>query len=312
MPWPIALALGGGAASALFALAATLGTPGALIFAYLTQLPLFAVGLSQGATFAAIAGAVAAAVLILAESGLFAAIFIALNAAPAWLLTRLALQSRTAPDGTVEWYPPGLLVTWLTTLAVAGLATAYLFFGGAEGGLPGAVERFLRTGLTLMVGGSEAQIEGAVRAVAPLFPSIVLVSWMIMVVVNGALAQGVLVRFGHNRRPTPRIADIELPRWALVPVAAALALAILGEGSPAHFGANLSLVLCLPFLFVGLAVVHAIARRQPLRWAILVGTYAVVMIFGWPAAALIILGFVEQWAGLRRRFGGPPPADRES
>lgn len=312
MPSPVLLAMGGGVASALFALAATLGTPGAIIFAYLTQLPLFAVGLSQGATFAAIAGAVAAGVLVLAENGLFAAIFIALNAVPAWLLTRLGLQSRTAADGTVEWYPPGLLVTWTTGMAVVMLTAAYVAFGSAEGGLPGVVERFLRTGIRMMVGGQDAQIEGAVRAIAPLFASIVLVSWMIMVVVNGTLAQGVLVRFGKNRRPTPRVADIELPRWALAVVAVGLAMAILGGGTIGHYGANLSLVLCLPFLFLGLAVVHAFARRQKLRWAILVGTYAAVMIFGWPAAALIILGFVEQWAGLRQRFGGPPPADGES
>lgn len=132
-----------------------------------------------------------------------------------------------------------------------------------------------------------------------------------MVVVNGALAQGALVRFGHNRRPTPRVSDIELPRWALGPVAAGPALAILGDGVPAHFGSNLSPVLCLPFFFVGLAVVHAYARRRPLRWVILVGTYAAIMVFGWPAAALVVLGFVEQWAGIRRRLGEPPSAERE-
>lgn len=311
MPAPVIQAFGAGLASAAFALAATLGTPGAIIFAYLTQLPLFAVGLGQSAGMLAIAGAMAAAMLILLESGLFAAIFLAINVLPAYWLTRLAMLNQEMPDGSVGWYPPGLLVSWLTGMAVAGLVLAYIGFSGAEGGLPGTVERFLQAGLTLMVGGSEAQIERAVGAIAPLFPSIVLVSWMVMIAVNGALAQALLVRFGYNRRPTPRVSDIELPRWALVPVAAALALAILTDGTAGHFGSNLSLVLCLPFFFVGLAVVHAYARRQPLRWVILVGIYAAVMIFGWPAMALVILGFVEQWAGIRRRLGEPPPADKE-
>ncbi|BBK42662.1 hypothetical protein STVA_26820 [Allostella vacuolata] len=311
MQSPVLHAFGAGLASALFALAATLGTPGAIIFAYLTQLPLFAIGLGHSAALLAISGAVAAAVLTVVENGLFAVVFIAVNVLPAYWLARLALLNRPLPDGTAQWYPPGLLVTWLTGMAVAGLLAAYIAFGGAEGGLPGAVERFLRAGLAMMVGGPEAQIDRAVGAVAPLFPSVVLVSWMVMVVVNGALAQGALVRFGHNRRPTPRVSDIELPRWALGPVAAGLALAILGDGVPAHFGSNLSLVLCLPFFFVGLAVVHAYARRRPLRWVILVGTYAAIMVFGWPAAALVVLGFVEQWAGIRRRLGEPPSAERE-
>jgi hypothetical protein len=311
MQAPVLHAFVAGLASALFALAATLGTPGAIIFAYLTQLPLFAVGLGHAAGMLAISGAVAAAILILLESGLFAAIFLVINVLPAYWLTRLALLERVRPDGDVDWYPPGLLVTWLTGMAVAGLVAAYVAFAGSEGGLPGTVERFLRAGLSMMVGGPEAQIERAVGAVAPLFPSIVLVSWMVMVVVNGALAQGALVRFGRNRRPTPRVSDIELPRWALAPVAVALALAVLGGGVASHFGSNLSLVLCLPFFFVGLAVVHAYARGRSLRWVILVGTYVAVMVFGWPAMALVILGFVEQWAGIRRRLGEPPSAEKE-
>jgi hypothetical protein len=131
----------------------------------------------------------AAAMLILLESGLFAAIFLAINVLPAYWLTRLAMLNRELPDGSVGWYPPGLLVSWLTGMAVGGLVVAYVGFSGAEGGLPGTVERFLQAGLTLMVGGSEAQIERAVGAIAPLFPSIVLVSWMVMIAVNGALAQ---------------------------------------------------------------------------------------------------------------------------
>ena len=70
-------------------------------------------------------------------------------------------------------------------------------------------------------------------------------------------------------------------------------------------------MLCVPFFFVGLAVIHAYAKTKPLRWVILFGTYASVLVFGWPAAALVILGFVEQWTGMRRRLGGPPSAERE-
>lgn len=312
MSWPLVHVLLGGAASALFYLAATLGTPGALIFAYLTQLPLFAVGLSQGAANAAVSGAIAAALLIVAESGLFSVVFILLNAAPAWLLTRLALQERTLPDGSLQWYPPGMLVTWLTGLAVAGMTLAYLYFGVAEGGLPGAIDRFLRFGLGQMIAAPEDQIDAVVRMVAPIFPSVLLMSWMLMTVVNGALAQGALVRFGRNLRPTPRVADIDLPRWALVPMAIGLALAVVVGGALGHYGTNLSLVLCLPFFFLGLAVVHAFARQRALRWPILIGIYALVIVFGWPAAALVVLGFVEQWAGIRQRFSGAPPPDRES
>ena len=84
------------------------------------------------------------------------------------------------------------------------------------------------------------------------------------------------------------------------------------SGSASVTESRRSTVLCLPFFFLGLAVVHAFARRRALRWPILFGIYGLVIVFGWPAAALVVLGFVEQWAGIRQRLGGPPPADRES
>lgn len=111
MQSPVLHAFGAGLASALFALAATLGTPGAIIFAYLTQLPLFAIGLGHSAALLAISGAVAAAVLTVVENGLFAVVFIAVNVLPAYWLARPALLNRPLPDGTAQWYPPGLLVT---------------------------------------------------------------------------------------------------------------------------------------------------------------------------------------------------------
>ena len=42
-------------------------------------------------------------------------------------------------------------------------------------------------------------------------PGIVAASWMIMLVANGALAQGVLARFGANWRPSPDLAGLGLP-----------------------------------------------------------------------------------------------------
>ena len=51
------IAIGGGILSALFYLSVKLGTPGAIILAYLAQLPLFLVGLAMGVVPAAVASA---------------------------------------------------------------------------------------------------------------------------------------------------------------------------------------------------------------------------------------------------------------
>jgi len=308
MQTAVLYAVGGGVVSAMLTLTLLLGHPASVFLAYLTQFPLAFVGLGHGAAFLAIAGAVGTLLLILGEGGVFAVLFVLLNVAPLWWLIRLALQSYRMPDGSIAWYPPGLLVTWMTGFAVAGLTLAYLYFAGAEEGFPGAVERFLVLAFEPM---AEAMTgtspERVAASLAPVFPAIVLVSWMLMVAVNTSLAQGVLVRFARNLRPTPKVSEIELPRWAVAPLAVALLLAVVGDGWVGHYGNNLTLVLCLPFFFAGLAVVHAFARRQTLRWGILIGVYLMLFLFGWPAVALVVLGFVEQWAGLRRRLaaGGP-------
>ena len=98
-------------------LAVVLGSPGALILVYLTQLPLFVAGLWLGIGAAAIAGATATLVLLAASDAMAALLFAAINAVPVVLLVRQALLAQRQEDGTVLWYPPGLLTAWLTALA---------------------------------------------------------------------------------------------------------------------------------------------------------------------------------------------------
>src|SRR5579864_2369878 len=128
-----AIAIACGSVGACLYLAATLGTPGGLVLVYMTQLPLFLAGLWLGTAAAALAGLTAALVLLAASDILGTAIFAAVNALPVVLLVRQALQARSDSDGTVVWYPPGLLTAWLAALALAGIATALLLLGGPEG-----------------------------------------------------------------------------------------------------------------------------------------------------------------------------------
>ena len=78
-----------------------LGTPGALILVYLTQLPLFAAGLWLGVGAAVAAGITGSLVLLAVSDLLGAALFAALNAVPVALLVRQALLARRRADGSV-------------------------------------------------------------------------------------------------------------------------------------------------------------------------------------------------------------------
>ena len=62
-------------------------------------------------------------------------------------------------------------------------------------------------------GDAESGVAQVVDSFAQVFPGMVVVSWLTMAIVNAALAQGVLMRFGRNLRPAMRVAEVELPHW---------------------------------------------------------------------------------------------------
>ncbi|MEE9140949.1 MAG: DUF2232 domain-containing protein [Alphaproteobacteria bacterium] len=293
--------LGAGLLSGLMYLSALTGLPGAVILFNLAQLPLFLAGLGLGATasaFSAIAGTVAAGLI---GGSLAAVIYALVNAAPAVLVTRRALLSKATADGGLEWYPPGLLVAWLTGLGAALFAVAAILFSGAEGGLEAYVRAAVAQALEqLAIDQDPARIAAFAEAAAPYVPGVVVATWMIVVTVNGALAQGVLARFGRALRPSPDIAALELPRWMTVALAVAALLAWFGDGALGFIGWNMVIILAVPFFFAGLGVVHAVVRRIKGGPMILAMFYLFLIVFGWPVVLVAGLGLTDQWAGFRR------------
>ena len=304
MPSRVLIAVAGGVASALFYLVLALGSPGAFILAYLSQLPLFLVGLSLGVAPAAIAGATGTVVVLAATSLATAALYVLLTAGAVTLIVRQALLNRAAPGGGVAWYPPGLLLAWIAAAGLAFLALGALYAMAAEGGLHGLIRDRLIGFFTELAPGQEARVTAAADLVARFLPAATIASWIVMVAVNGALAQGALARFGKALRPSPRMTEIWLPRWPGYALLAAIALSLV-PGETGMLAQNAAVILTVPFLFLGLSVLHALAGRASARLLLLFLLYVILVLFGWPALIVAAVGFLEQWIGLRRRFGGP-------
>jgi Predicted membrane protein (DUF2232) len=299
-PATAAIAVACGAVAACLYLGIVLGSSGALILVYLTQLPLFVAGLWLGAGAAAVAGASGTLVLLGAYDLLGAAIFAALNAGPVTLLVRQVLLARRRPDGSFAWYPPGLLTAWLTGLALAGIAAAVLLLGGPDG-LQAGLREMVAQVLDRIASRPVPNRELVAEALATIIPGVVAASWMVTTVANGALAQGLLARFGANWRPSPPMAALALPVWLTVALAGAAALTIF-PGAPRFIGLNMTIVLFVAFCLGGLAVLHAAARRLSQPTMALVSFYTVATLFGWPFMIVAVLGLLESWLGLRRRL----------
>jgi hypothetical protein len=280
------------------------GTSGSLILVYLSQLPLFVRGLWGGVTTAALAGLTASLMLLAASNIMAVVVFAALNVVPVILLVRQALLARTSANGTIEWYPPGLLAAWLTGLGLIGIMVTLLVFGGPDD-IQTTVRNILSPALDRLFDEGTPGREELAGHLAMIMPGVVIASWMVMTLTNGSLAQGLLTRFGASWRPSPALAALELPAWFPVLLVLAATATALGGGVMRFLGVNVIIILTVPFCLAGLAVLHAIACRFSRPAVPLVGVYILAALFGWPLVLVIVLGLLDTSFGLRRHIRVP-------
>ena len=300
--------LGAGVVAALLHLSVTLVSPGAFMLAYFAQAPIVATGLALGFMPAAVAAAIAAVLVALGSPGVGAlSLFVLTSALPVLIIVYFAIQNRIrdgeGEDGSVEWYPVGRLLGWLTVLALVAFVAAYLVFLGAENGVRGATETYLRNVLGALrnVQADAAAVDQLITTMAAIFPAVAAASWLLMIVVNGVMAQKFLTASGKNLRPIPAYSEIEVPIWPAAVVIFGALVAIFG-GNAGFFGINVMLIGTIPFFFIGLAVLHSISAAWPGRLFLLVGAYLFLVLLVWPAAIIALLGLIEHWVRLRERM----------
>jgi Predicted membrane protein (DUF2232) len=292
----------GGAALYLSVLSGLMGTT---MLVALAQLPLFIAGLWLGTGAAAVAGLAATTIVLMVGRDLMAAaLFAGLYATPVILLVDRALRARAGVGNTLEWYPPGRLTAWLTGFALGAFGIALLWLGGPQA-LQSMLRLTLASALAQLIDTTATQREMLTAAVAAVVPGTLAASWMIMVLANGVLAQGILTHFRANWRPSPQLAELSLPIWIMAVLAAAILATGLG-GSTRFIGINAMIVLSVPYSLAGLAVVHVAASRLTRPAVPLVIFYVLAGLFGWPLLLVAILGLLDGPLDLRRRLALPP------
>ncbi len=302
MSQALALAVLAGIFSGALGLAPLSGSFGLVLISYFVQLPILLAGLAMGLASALVAVIAAAVISFLIAGLLPALIYLAVLALPALWVVRQALLSRQDQELGVVWYPAGLVLAQLTVMAVLGVALAFFAFSGQPGGLPGAIESMLVQAFEQLsaAAGQPPPDIAALRSKAVFVPALVACSWLIMVVVNAVLAQSIARRGGWSRRPSPHLAELELPFWLWPLMGAALIAALLGSSGLGLLGRSALIILIVPFGFQGLAVIHKFANRWSYRQLGLAAVYAGIIVFNWPILAVVALGLVEDWAHLRR------------
>lgn len=293
------------AASAALYLSLTTGVLGAPLFAYFVQLPLLFVGFSIGLASTTLAGIGSFALVLVFGGGIAAIVFLIVQVGPSLITVRQSLMNRPGADGSVEWYPPGFVLGSLVLYAAVVMVLTLGWLRFATGDIEGTFAEAI-TELAQQLGpeaGQTALVAQAVADYAAIVPGIIAVSWVLMTVVNAAIAHFLAMRGGRAQRPGFAFATLSLPGWCGPALGIAAAATLVAGGDIAFFAQGLAALFAVPYLMQGLAVVHCAADRVPARGLALMGFYLMLLLFSWPlVVAVVVLGLVEDWAHLRRRL----------
>lgn len=305
MPRDLTLSLVAGLISSL--LFFSVGKLGLIAIAlpYFSMLPLMLVGLAKGVFCTVLATVIAIFFVLIADGFLFSIAHLMAIGIPAVAITRQALLLPDT-DKEIKWHPQGRLL-----VCIVGLAGTYFIIAAAllsieDHGITYLIEQFLWRGAEFMLddpSGSEGK--QFIQSLAYVFPAILSTFWAIMVVVNAILAQGILVRCRANIRSSPTLSETTVPARLVIPLGLSVGASLM-PNTIGFIGTGLAAIFCIPYFFLGLAVIHVVSRTWPLRGLLLGLVYVVVGLSWlsleiWAALFVVTLGVLEQWVCIRAR-----------
>jgi hypothetical protein len=316
------IALAAGAASALMFASIISGALISLVLFYLAPLPLMVAALGWGPLSATIGG-LCAAIGLGAIFGLPYCIAFALTVAlPAWWLGHLALLGRPAAGSAaagngaappapppLEWYPIGRILLWAAGFAVLTTTAALLTLGSDAATITGALRRGLLRIMGVRNSTPPADTGNFVDAMVAIAPAAAAAVAMMTLTLNLWLAAKVTATSGRLHRPWPDLKSAALPPMTLAGLSLTLACSFAG-GLFAMVGEIASAALLTAYALVGFAVLHTLTLSIKGRMLWLGGTYAAVLVAGWPVLAMVLLGLADAVFGFRQRYLQrkiPPP-----
>ncbi|MDF2368089.1 DUF2232 domain-containing protein [Sneathiella sp.] len=286
----------------------TLGTAlQTLIFWILSLVPLFVSGLGFGVRSAVISALTSVVVAAFAINMDFALAYAVVSGLPVILLVRQALLWQES-DGVRYWYPADRLLMWWAGISIGLTLLAMGLLQWDDALRQALIDGFDQMLVQMMEIQGVAPALTGVEFVAML-PQFLGPMWGLFILLSGCLAQGLLVRFSRNLRPTPELTKMALPNWLALAFIGATVISVLLDATVPLLGA---VVITLEILFFlqGMAVIHVVSHRWNGRPFILGAIYVATVMMLWLVLIIAILGLMENWVGFRRRFA-PAPRQEE-
>ncbi len=299
----------GGVSAALFTIAVAHAGSLLIFLIYLTAIPLFMSGLGAGAVAGLVASAGGTAGLFIVAPSNIGFIYAFIFAVPAIALTAMALRYRIGEDQKIYWYPEGYLLTSIAIYPALLFLGLVVLTSGHPGGLLAITQDALKAvtdEVSKQLGGDEAVlVQSAMDRLAKIAPSVVGCTWMLITMISIYVAQSLLKRQGWNLRPSFVMQGLHVPTWLIYAVAITGLAGVVAPAPFNYIGNNLSILLGIPFFFVGLAVIHAWAATTRAPMTVLVIFYLILSVIVWVGLLVALIGVLDQWMNFRLRLSRP-------
>ena len=215
---------------------------------------------------------------------------------------------------SVSWVQGALIVIGLVILGVIVLTGIFVALGltgtlepvtylkeAMQRGIAEIIAPMTMDNLNKLVG-DEKLLEQSIELLAK-FPAIFVLLWLLILALNGILAQGLLMRFNAELRPAPLFGQITMPFWYSGMAIILLILSFAGTNWLGFVASNLLVIISFGLLFGGLGVLHVLSLRWPYRMSWLLVCYILIFISqGLLLLPLVLLGTLEPWLQLRQRM----------
>jgi len=264
--------LAGGAAglvASILALWAFRGLPFGPFAFWLVPLPLFMAGIGFGPGAAVVAMGILAVAIFLVGSSIGLWIVVLGFAAPVVIMTAAARR-----EGGL-----GLALALLGILPAAGILGAALWLSDTPGGLEGMLRAMVRSGLNRFdLGDHAGLLSDVARVKAAAIGFWLGLAWL----GNAWLAGKLLDRIGIAAAPAWSTA--RLPVWYVALPATACIIWLLAEEGADAIELSVTLVLLVPLMLHGLALLHTRSRGRGGRPILLGAVYVSLVVLFLPAS----------------------------
>ncbi len=234
-------------------------------------------------------------------------------ALPGWLMGFLFLQADLAAlnhqtqRAVLRWYPVGAIVAMMAAFAPVLVGISILVapsFEEYQKMLLAFSNRILeanagQTDLSALAKGGDSQ--DVAKMLAQFLPIMGATAWLTMMLMNFWLSVRMNLYRPDFPRPKPNFFAFALPRWFNIFFPAAFVLTFF-SGALGLIGTVAVVTGTLCFMLLGLSVIHLGTLNTRWRVPILLSVYFFLLVQGWAIFIVALLGLVEHYAGLKRRF----------